>query len=87
MKDPYKVLIHPLNTEKAVRSMELENKILFVVDITSTKAEIKKAVEDLFKVKVLKVNTQTTSKGKKRAYITLSKSNPAIDIMTKLGLT
>ena len=51
----------------------------------STKKEIKEAMENNFKVKVEKVNT-LIQKGKKKAYIRLSKDNPAIDIATKLGL-
>ena len=84
--DPYKILKHPVNTEKAVRLMEAENKILFSVNMKSTKEQIKKAMEELFKVKVLKVNTLITPRGEKRAYIKLSPDNPAMDIMTQLGL-
>ena len=84
--DPYKILKHPINTEKAVRLMESENKILFVVDMNANKEQIKKATEELFKVKVVKVNTLITSDGQKRAYIKLSPANPAMDIMTQIGL-
>ncbi|MDP3027245.1 MAG: 50S ribosomal protein L23 [Nanoarchaeota archaeon] len=84
--DPYKILKYPINTEKAVKLMEFENKILFVVNMKSTKEQIKKATEELFKVKVLKVNTLITSDGQKRAYIKLSPENPAMDIMTQIGL-
>lgn len=84
--DPYKILKHPVNTEKAVRLMESENRLLFAVYIKATKQQIKKAIEELFKVKVLKVNTLITSDGEKRAYIKLSPENPAMDVMTQLGL-
>ena len=80
------VLKYPLATEKAVRIMETDNKLLFVVDLKSKKEEIKKAVEKDFNVKVDKVNTFVTSKGEKRAYVKLSSNYPAIDIMTRLGL-
>ncbi len=80
------VISHPLATEKAVRIMEKENKLLFVVDLKSKKVDIKKAVEKLFEVKVVKVNTFVTNRGEKRAYVKLSQNNPAIDIMTRLGL-
>ena len=66
--------------------MESENKILFVVDMNANKEQIKKATEELFKVKVVKVNTLITSDGQKRAYIKLSPANPAMDIMTQIGL-
>lgn len=85
MNDPYKIIKYPLATEKAVRLMESENKLLFVVDIKATKPDIKKATEEMFKVKVIKVNT-LIAKGKKKAYIKLHKDNPAIDIATQLGI-
>ena len=86
MKDPYTILKHPINTEKAVRLMDRENKLLFAVDRKAKKVDIKKTFEHLFNAKVVKVNTYTTPSGQKRAYITLSKQNPATDVATKLGL-
>ncbi|MBS3152348.1 50S ribosomal protein L23 [Candidatus Woesearchaeota archaeon] len=80
------VIMYPLATEKAVRIMEKENKLLFVVDLKSKKEDIKKAVEKSFEVKVDEVNTFVTNKGEKRAYVKLTSAFPAIDIMTKLGL-
>ena len=61
------------------------NKLIFIVDKKAKKPEIKKAIEEIFKVKVLKVNTLIT-KGKKKAYVKLSPDTPAIDIATQLGL-
>ena len=84
--DPYSVIKHPLATEKSIRLMESENKLIFVVDNSATKADIKKAIEKVFKVKVAKVNTFIAPKGEKRAYVKLSPENPAIDIATDLGL-
>ena len=86
MNDPYKIIKHPLSTEKAVRLMEAENKLTFIVDRKSKKPEIKKAIAELFKVKILKVNTLVLPSGKKKAYVKLSPDTPAIDIATQLGL-
>lgn len=80
------VLKYPLATEKGVRFMDRENKIIFVVDMKSNKSDIKNAVEKTFDVKVDKVNTFINHKGEKRAYVKLNKNYPAIDVMTKLGL-
>jgi large subunit ribosomal protein L23 len=52
-----KVIITGKLTEKGNRLRTNENKYLFVVDQNSNKLEIKKAVEDVFKVKVKKVTT------------------------------
>jgi ribosomal protein uL23 len=86
MKGSYSIIKYPLNTEKTVRTMEKENKLLFVVDMKADKQSIKNAIEDIFKVKVSKVNTHITAKGEKRAYVTLSREFPAMDVLTKLGL-
>ena len=86
MIDSYAIVKYPLSTEKTVRLMESENKLTFVVSSRSTKEEIKQAIQDLFKVKVIKVTIINTSKGAKKAYIKLAPENKAIDIATQLGL-
>ncbi|MBC6479637.1 MAG: 50S ribosomal protein L23 [Hormoscilla sp. GM7CHS1pb] len=55
----------PIVTEKATRLLE-ENKYTFEVDKRATKPEIKAAIEDLFEVKVVKVNTLIKLRRKKR---------------------
>lgn len=80
------VIRHPLSTEKSIRLMESENKLLFAVHKKAKRADVKKAVELLFKVKVTKVNTFVNTKGEKRAYVTFSAETPAIDVATQLGL-
>jgi ribosomal protein uL23 len=84
--DITKVIKHPLSTEKSIRLMESENKLIFVVDLKAKKPEIKEAIEKTFKVKVVKVTTLVTPKGQKRAYVRLSPETPALDIATDLGL-
>jgi large subunit ribosomal protein L23 len=79
------VLLKPITTEKAIRAIELENKIMFIVDRRATKAEIIKDIKDKFKVKVSKVNVHLR-KNEKIAIIKLKADTPAIDIATKLGM-
>lgn len=55
----------PILTEKATRIME-ENKYTFEVTPQATKPEIKAAIEDLFDVKVVQVNTQQLPRKKRR---------------------
>ena len=83
--DNYKIIKHPLSTEKSIRLMESQNKLVFAVDIDADKKMIKKAVEEMFKVKVEDVNVYI-QKGIKKAYVKFAKENPAIDIATQLGL-
>lgn len=77
---------YPLATEKAIRMIEAENTITFVVERTATKPVIKKDIEQLYKVKVIKLNTTITPKGIKRAYARLAVDTPALDVATQLGL-
>lgn len=84
--DMSKIIKYPLSTEKSIRLMESENKLIFVVDKKAKNSEIKKAIEKLFNAKVSKVNSLINVKGKKKAYIKFSDETPAIDIATQLGL-
>ncbi len=77
---------YALSTEKSIRMLEAENKLVFVVDLKDNTKKIKKNIEEMFTAKVLKINTQVDTKGRKRAYIKFSEETPALDIATKLGL-
>jgi large subunit ribosomal protein L23 len=57
MKNIYSVIKKPLFTEKGAYLKEGENKVLVEVDVRAGKPEIKKAIEEIFKVKVEKINT------------------------------
>jgi large subunit ribosomal protein L23 len=91
----YETILSPLITEKATQLSD-QNKVVFKVAMDSTKAEIVAAVEELFKVRVVKVNT-LIQKGKtkrfrgrpgrrsdmKKAIVTLQEGQ-SIDITTGL---
>ena len=79
-------LLYPLATEKAIRMIEAENMMTFVVERTASKTTIKQQIEKMYKVLVRKVNTNITAKGEKRAYAYLSRETPALDLATRLGL-
>ena len=82
----YDIIIRPLITEKITGLTETGNQYGFIVNRRANKVEIKKAIEELYKVSVDHVKTFNTSKNQKRAYIKFSDKNPAIDIATQLGL-
>lgn len=56
---------HPVFTEKSVRLIA-DNQYTFDVDLKLTKPEIKKVIQDIFKVDVLSVNTHIPPRRKKR---------------------
>lgn len=77
---------YPLLSEKAVDLIEKENKLIFVVDKSSTKQEIKEQIEELYSVKVEDVNTSIDMRGKKKAFVKLAKANSAAELATKLNI-
>lgn len=71
----YDIIKRPLVTEKSTIQKESANQVTFEVDRKANRVEIKKAVEDIFKVKVAGVNTiQVMGKFKRRGRI-LGKRN------------
>jgi large subunit ribosomal protein L23 len=63
----YQVILRPLVTEKGMHRSTRNNQYAFEVDPQAGKDDIRRAVEDLFSVKVEKVRTQTR-KGKPRKH-------------------
>lgn len=63
-KDPRNIIIRPIVTERSTKLRE-QNKYTFEVDRRANKIEIKKAVEELFGVKVTSVRVMSV-KGKMR---------------------
>jgi large subunit ribosomal protein L23 len=80
------VVVYPMMSEDTVKLIETENKITFIVNNQATKHDIKRAVEELYEVKVIKVLTLTTPEGKKKAYVKLSPESKASDLAVKLGI-
>ncbi len=56
--EPYQVIYRPLVTEKGTHMSERYNSYAFEVSLLATKTDIKKAVEDLWEVRVVGVRTQ-----------------------------
>jgi large subunit ribosomal protein L23 len=84
--DPYDVISYPLMTEVASRMLETENKLVFIVNLKATKHDIRRAVEELYEVRVEKVNSLITPRGEKKAFVKLHPDNKAVDVAIKLGI-
>ena len=80
------VIEHPLVTEQAMNEMDFKNKLLFLVDVDASKPEVRDEVQDRYDVTVTDVNTQVTSKGKKKATVTLSADDDATEIASRIGV-
>ena len=83
--DPYKIVYHPFVTEKSMNLMEQINALEFIVNRKSTKPQIKHAVEQLFDVKVKKVNTKIQKDGK-HAIVVFMPEFKAEDIGMRIGV-
>ncbi len=82
---PHKVVHYPYVTEKTMVKMEEENKLEFIVDRRANKGQISDAVEELFDVKVDKVNTRIDKKGKK-ATVKFTSEYSAEEIGMRIGV-
>ena len=65
MKSAYDIILRPVITEQSMEDTEIL-KYVFEVAVDANKIEIKKAVEEIFEVKVDKVNTANYQGKKKR---------------------
>lgn len=74
--NPFEIIKTARLTEKGTRQSEKYNQYTFVVDKRANKFQIKKAVEELFKVKVIKVNTMNVRGKLRRQYTTQAGKSP-----------
>ena len=85
MNDPYKIIYHPYVTEKTMNFMERNNALEFVVKRDASKETIKKAIENLFEVKVQEIKTRVTKRGK-HAIVKFDPEVKAEDIGMRIGI-
>ena len=83
--DPYDMILHPFVTEKTMNQMERNNALEFIVRRNADKSQIKKAVEEMFDVKVKNVNIKTT-KNVKHAIVVFMPDFKAEDIGMRIGV-
>ena len=84
--DVNEVISYPLMTESASLMVERDNKLIFIVNKKAGKADVKRAVEELYEVKVTKVTVLTSPKGEKKAFVKLHPEFKASDVAIKLGI-
>jgi len=84
--DLTEIIAYPLMTESASVMVEKDNKLIFIVNFKAGKADVKRAVETLYEVKVSKVNLLITPQGVKKAFVKLAPEFRASDVAIKLGI-
>ncbi len=86
MERYYKILKQPVVTENTFDLIDEHNKIVFLVQRNANKFQIREAIERIYNVKVVKVNTMITTSGTKKAFIKLHSSDSAAELAIKLGI-
>ncbi len=81
----HRILLHAYVTEKSMDEMERLNKLEFVVDRRANRAEVKRAIEELYSCRVAKVNMKIVRSGK-IATVRFAKDYSAEDIGTRAGV-
>lgn len=68
------VIYCPLMTESASLMVEKENKLIFIVNLKAHKKDVKRAVEELYEVKVHRVTLLITPQGEKKRLLDLNQN-------------
>ncbi|XP_073491001.1 large ribosomal subunit protein uL23-like [Aquarana catesbeiana] len=76
----------PLTTESAMKKIEDNNTLVFIVDVKANKHQIKQAVKKLYDIDVAKLNTLIRPDGEKKAYVCLAPDYDALDVANKIGI-
>ncbi|XP_051149629.1 60S ribosomal protein L23a-like [Andrographis paniculata] len=84
--DHYQILKYPLTTESAMKKIEDNNTLVFIVDIRADKKKIKDSVKKMYDIQSKKVNTLLRPDGTKKAYVRLTPDYDALDVANKIGI-
>jgi len=84
--DRYAILKYPLTTESAMKKIEENNTLVFVVDVRASKVQIKEAIKKMYDIETQKINTLIRPDGQKKAYVRLTQDYDALDVANKIGI-
>uniref|UniRef100_A0A1D1XPR7 60S ribosomal protein L23A n=1 Tax=Anthurium amnicola TaxID=1678845 RepID=A0A1D1XPR7_9ARAE len=84
--DHFQLLKYPLTTESAMKKIEDNNTLVFIVDIRADKKKIKNAVKKMYDIQAKKVNTLIRPDGTKKAFVKLTPDYDALDVANKIGI-
>merc|ERR1712086_448920 len=84
--DRYAILKYPLTTESAMKKIEENNTLVFIVDVRASKVQIKEAIKKMYDIDPSKINTLIRPDGQKKAYVRLTQDYDALDVANKIGI-
>merc|ERR1711937_781319 len=79
--DRYQILKYPLTTESAMKKIEENNTLVFIVDVRASKVQIKEAIKKMYDI-----DTLIRPDGQKKAYVRLTQDYDALDVANKIGI-
>ena len=85
MSNARDIIIRPLITEKSMRAYDGDNKVTFQVAKGANKTHVKQAIEEIFNVKVEKVNMINVKAKKRRIGKYTGKTNSICKAIVKLA--
>ncbi|CAF1050042.1 unnamed protein product [Rotaria sordida] len=84
--DHFAIIKYPLTTESAMKKIEDNNTLVFIVNIRANKPLIRQAVKKMYDVDAEKVNTLIRPDGEKKAYVRLKADHDALDVANRIGI-
>jgi len=84
--DRYQILKYPLTTESAMKKIEENNTLVFIIDKRASKVQIKEAIKKMYDIDTQKINTLIRPDGQKKAYVRLTQDYDALDVANKIGI-
>lgn len=84
--DKYSIVRFPLTTESAMKKIEDNNTLVFIVDKIANKRQIKAAVRGMYEIECAKVNTLIRPDGQKKAYVRLTADYDALEVANRIGI-
>ena len=84
--DSHNIIKHPLTTESAMKKIEDNNTLVFIVYTKANKHQIKASMKKLYDINMAKVNTLIRPDGQKKAYVRLAADYDALDVANKIGI-
>ena len=75
-----------MTTESAMKKIEDNNTLVFIVDVTASKKHIADAVKKMYDIKAEQVNTLIRPDGQKKAFVRLTADYDALDVANKIGI-
>jgi len=84
--DKYAIIKHPIASESAMKNIEDNNTLTFIVDLRATKRQIGEAVKSLYQIDIARVRTLVRPDGQKKAYVRLTPDHEALEVANTIGI-